>query len=569
MSSKNTNYSVFDTSIGAPPATKKLRGEGQQTDEVVAQDALNETGFGKFNYKVLAVCALICINAAFSTLSIGFILPAAACDFKMTTEDKGHLTVSFMLGMFVSSYFWGCLADTKGRKASLLLALFIHGGSEFLASLIPFYWGFLILKFISGLAICGQITLLYTYLAEFQPRKKRDLFLALMETSWVTGIILVACVAWIIVPLNIEYKSGILSFRSWNLFVMMCSLPALIVGTWLTFFPETPKYLADTGQNAKMLNVLARMYSENTGNPSEEYFANLKKSGNQMLIELLVRITDRKNEQEEIKVKSLKDITMDIFSQTLMLVKQPYLRRTFILCLVTYLIMSSYYMLILWLPDLFQRYAEFQDRFPNQSASVCTVILIKNNETIMDTNSYGCDTPIQNHVYFYALILALACVPVGLSLPLLIDRMGYTFFLVSSTLVASLATLCFFLVKTSVDNLVVSCFFESLTSMCVGVVWCMIVDLYPTHLRSIAAGLASFFGRLGSIMGNLMTGLLIDTQCTMLISLVAVQLFLCGVLGLLTPKREKPEKNVHTHIYKQISYLFPKAKNIYVGMSHR
>lgn len=53
------------------------------------------------------------MNAAFGMLSIGFILPAAACDFKMTTEDKGHLTVSTMLGkstQLIASELWlGCV----------------------------------------------------------------------------------------------------------------------------------------------------------------------------------------------------------------------------------------------------------------------------------------------------------------------------------------------------------------------------------------------------------------------------------------------------------------------------
>ncbi|KAL2729400.1 synaptic vesicle glycoprotein 2C-like isoform X2 [Vespula squamosa] len=190
----------------------KFKVEIQQTDEIIVQDALNETvvnvkrqlnkllsshicdfGFGKFNFKVLAISALICMNAAFGMLSIGFILPTAACDFKMTTEDKGHLTISTMLGMLSGSYFWGCLADTKGRRISLLACVFLHGGSEFLASLIPFYWGFVLIKFISGLAICGQLTMLYTYLAEFQPIKKRDLFLSWMETAWVMGMVIVSC----------------------------------------------------------------------------------------------------------------------------------------------------------------------------------------------------------------------------------------------------------------------------------------------------------------------------------------------------------------------------------------
>lgn len=56
------------------------------------------TGFGKFNLKVMAVCSMIFMNVAFSITSIGFILPSAACDFRMTTMDKGRLSAAPMLG---------------------------------------------------------------------------------------------------------------------------------------------------------------------------------------------------------------------------------------------------------------------------------------------------------------------------------------------------------------------------------------------------------------------------------------------------------------------------------------
>lgn len=45
----------------------------------------------------------------------------------MTSEDKGWLTATPMLGMIIGSYFWGCLADTKGRKYVLITTLLLDG----------------------------------------------------------------------------------------------------------------------------------------------------------------------------------------------------------------------------------------------------------------------------------------------------------------------------------------------------------------------------------------------------------------------------------------------------------
>lgn len=92
-----------------------------QTQESVIQNAIDNTGekkqnikcnkfktffckysfllgFGKFNFKVAAIGAAIYTNAVINILSVGFILPAAVCDFKMTTIDKGRIAIAHVVG---------------------------------------------------------------------------------------------------------------------------------------------------------------------------------------------------------------------------------------------------------------------------------------------------------------------------------------------------------------------------------------------------------------------------------------------------------------------------------------
>lgn len=68
----------------------------------------------------------------------------------MTSEDKGWLTASPMLGMVIGSYFWGCLADTKGRKVVLIAALLLDGFCGLISSLVPQFWLFMLLRFFNG-----------------------------------------------------------------------------------------------------------------------------------------------------------------------------------------------------------------------------------------------------------------------------------------------------------------------------------------------------------------------------------------------------------------------------------
>lgn len=518
-------------------AVSTLQGT-KQTAESVAQDAVDQTGFGKFNLKVMAVCSLIFMNVAFSITSIGFILPSAACDFKMTTMDKGRLSAAPMLGMLAGSYMWGCYAAIKGRRISLLVALFLHGISELLASVVPLYWVFLFLKFLSGAAMNGQSAVVFLYLGEFQPTKYRDKMLSWMEMAWVVGMIILTGVGWIVIPLDVRIEKNDFFFHSWNLFVFICSLPALLTGTWLLFFPETPKYLAETGNNVQMLDVLMRMYSENSGEPPKEYITKLRNCENNNLNDLVHRIMHTK-EKEDVSEKSFQLMITDIYMKTVMILKPPFLCRTIVVCLIACFVTSSYYTLTLWLPELFNRYAEFQVAYPNQTASVCTLKSARNVTQMDMLDPFDCNSRVQTSVFVHTFILGASCIPTGLILPLLVNYVGYKFFLVITAFVPAVVTACLFLVQTSTQNLILSCAYESVTSVCLSVVYCLLVDLYPTHLRAMASGLSAFISRIGAISGTLMIGYLIDDYCTLVIVIVAAQLFLSGLLALFTPGRKR------------------------------
>lgn len=82
--------------------------------------------------------------------------------------------------------------------------------------------------------------------------------------------------------------------------------------------------------------------------------------------------------KEESPEKSFQLMIKDIWMKTVMILKPPFLCRTIVVCLIACFVTSAYYTLTLWLPELFHRYADFQESYPNQTASVCTLNSIRN-----------------------------------------------------------------------------------------------------------------------------------------------------------------------------------------------
>lgn len=164
------------------------------------------------------------------------------------------------------------------------------------------------------------------------------------------------------------------------------------------------------------------------------------------------------NEREEVTEKSFNSMINDIYTKTVMILKPPFLCRTIVVCLIACFVTSAYYTLTLWLPELFHRYADFQQAYPNQTASVCTLKITKNSTNLvsifkdvflgalwvnMGYNSiallfdpqeemddpFGCNSRVQTSVFVHTFILGASCIPTGLILPLLVNYVGYKFLL--------------------------------------------------------------------------------------------------------------------------------------------
>ena len=100
--------------------------------------------------------------------------------------------------------------------------------------------------------------------------------LSVLATFWMIGNITVAGMAWIIVPTKWGYVSDSFKFNSWRIFVLACGIPALLVAISMFYMPESPKFLLTKGRDSQALKVMAKIYSQNTGNPESSYPVNEK-----------------------------------------------------------------------------------------------------------------------------------------------------------------------------------------------------------------------------------------------------------------------------------------------------
>ncbi|KAF4524493.1 hypothetical protein B566_EDAN011504 [Ephemera danica] len=448
------------------------------------ETAIKETGYGIFHFWLLMVCGCVYMCCAIGTTTLSFVLPAAECDFQMTSADKGELNATPLVGMIVGSYIWGSMADTRGRKMVLVVSLMMDFFAALASSLVPNFPLFLCCRFFNGVGIIGATSVVFPYMSEFLAYKHRDLNLCRLEIFWVLGVCAVPALAWLIIPLPLEWEPVTGSvFRSWRVFVFLCGAPSLLVALVLRFcFPETPKFLLSRSRHDEAMTVLRSIFYANTRQNVVDY--NVKRlaaeTGHLALNDDGSPMRKASLPDEAPLLRRIVRRLVILWQLNVQLFSGSLLKYTLVACFIDFGIMSSYYTLMLWFPELLERFSTYQ-------------------------HLHGEDTVI-----------------------LLVS--------VSFMTTAGIAVLGLHLVRNEMENLVLSCVFEALASVAEATLFCAVVHIFPTHLRALAVSLTVTCGRIGAVLGNVLFGLLLDLSCAVPITTFGVLLIASGLLCLALPR---------------------------------
>uniref|UniRef100_A0A3Q2QVL2 Synaptic vesicle glycoprotein 2 n=1 Tax=Fundulus heteroclitus TaxID=8078 RepID=A0A3Q2QVL2_FUNHE len=421
------------------------------------EEAVEEAGFGLFHWLLLVACGWANASDAVEILCVSFLLPTARCDLLLSSSDMGLLTASIFL-MMVGGYMWGYLADQRGRRRVLVVSLSVNGLFGGLASLAPWFWLFLLLRFVSGI-VGGSIPVIFSYFSEFMPRLRRGAMISALATFWMAGNIL-AALAWLVIPRTwAHFSLGTLDFQSWRLFVVLCSVPSISSAVvFKLLMPESPKFLMEG------LLPIKQMFSG------------------------------------------------------------PTKARSVVLVIIFYCI-SFYYGLWMWFPELFAR-------IESSGGSPCANVSLPS-----PLNNQSC-YPVKT-AYMEGFVIAASNLPGNIFTILIMDSTGGKI-LLCSLVVSSLSVFLIYVVQTKAQSLALSCIFSGVSVIAWNALDVVGTELYPTQLSS-ALGFFTGVGRVAAIMGNVVFGKLVDSNCTVPILMVSALLLTGGLVALLLPQTRQTE----------------------------
>lgn len=228
------------------------------------------------------------------------------------------------------------------------------------------------------------------------------------------------------------------------------AMPSFLVTFLLFYLPESPKFLLSRGKMDRALAVFKGIYISNTGKSGETYPVK------ELIIDDSLR-QELEDSKRPIKGK-FKKMFFDVGNNTKQLFSKSIVKFTMISITINFTFHIGYYGLIMWLPELFNRFDEYTSHFGNQDASVCTV-----TDFVVNRGSHSsmeqCTSHIPSSVFLDSLITLTAALPANLIAILGMDRLGRKFFLVFSTLSAAFCSGALYFVRNKTQNLIVSAVF--------------------------------------------------------------------------------------------------------------
>ncbi|QFG23606.1 MFS transporter [Actinomadura sp. WMMB 499] len=216
------------------------------TAEIAAR--VERLPMSRWHVKVRLLIGIVTFFDAFDQLLIAYVLPVIRDEWNMSSFQSTFAITSGAIGLLVGALLSGWIADRIGRVPTIVVTLLVYALAGIALALAPSLEFFLVMRFIQGVGIGGQVPVAATYIGEITKAAKRGRFVLMYELIFPIGLATAAIVATFVVP----------AF-GWRWLFAIGALPLLLVPFLATMVPESPRWLAGRGQRERAEETMARI----------------------------------------------------------------------------------------------------------------------------------------------------------------------------------------------------------------------------------------------------------------------------------------------------------------------
>ncbi|MDB5083712.1 MAG: major facilitator superfamily 1 [Bacilli bacterium] len=199
--------------------------------------------------RILTVSGFGLLFDSMDNALLAFVLTSIGTQWHLSPGLLGLIGSVSFIGMAVGSALAGLFADRFGRRSVFMWTLLIY---SIATGLTAFAWGvgiFVVLRFLVGFGIGGELPVATTYVLESSPEEERGRRVVYLETFWALGSLAAALISFFIVP----------SF-GWRVVFLIGALPALYTLILRNALPESVEFIA-LAENKSMKKSFRTLWS--------------------------------------------------------------------------------------------------------------------------------------------------------------------------------------------------------------------------------------------------------------------------------------------------------------------
>lgn len=235
---------------------------------------------------------------------------------------------------------------------------------------------------ISNISISGSSATIFAYLGELYNNKQRSRVIMGSAAIYSLFYIMVPVIAWAVINKDWQFQVPLIAitYKPWRLFLILCSLPEIIVALIMLFLPESPKFVLGQGKKDEAYQILQKIHRWNNGKQSMESFEIYEESE---AIENRQRILDC----QQSKFSLMKSVWI----QTAPLFKPPHLWSTILICSIQLVLCATANGFFMFFGQILNKMATSLDSFVDKRMPMCDIINMKpvNLNATLAINEFG------------------------------------------------------------------------------------------------------------------------------------------------------------------------------------
>ncbi|CAH1398433.1 unnamed protein product [Nezara viridula] len=526
---------------------------------VPLEEALNIAGTGLYTNYVTITTGAIYFCALLSCQAIAIVIPAIGCDLKLSNSVKGAMASMTFTGKYKYAYFIpdsvlenmyavfrtairllggqfraeecgtvqsdnDCiLVDSlrvnaqhsnhdghavpqrfcvslsiENNALRFLLAKGQYLGHAESSNVLPIVESNKDIIIFKVVSLTGVLTPAYVYVSEFTALKDRAKALVALTAIGALANVYLPGMAWLIMPLDINiHIIGDMRFTSWRLFIIHLIVPILLSTALLWNLPESPKFLMSQGKAQETVDVLKSVFALNNNRRKESF----------PVLSICLDADDLTCAKVESSGNQFINYFKMMMSQTCLLFSKKYIFYTLLCIALLFGVVGGFNSLFLWFPDEVSRIRHYSQSHDEYNVTLCDIM--SSRRTVQEVPN--CQL---NYSFFAAnIILGSTQFITCLISSVAAEKIGRKLYLMIATSISSL--ICFSTIFITNEYLTIGSLgmMTLLLYLAFPVTVSVMVEFFPTPLRSTATSIIMVFGRLGATVGSQMMGVLYANYC--------------------------------------------------------